>query len=180
VVSPPQRKPEKMKALRITALAIAAAAAIAGCGSATHATTPAATTLPATPVYTPAAATSAPPATPTTVTFYVSGTAVSGAGITYGTDTDNRSPAGGLGLGGSGTALPWHASIPFDPAAQYYTVSAQLQGDTAGNITCTIVVSGPGDTPLTVAHGHASGGYNICDAQAAPDDPTGVSWQPES
>ncbi len=168
-----------MKALSITALA-AVTLALAGCGAATtashtHAATPAITT-PATP----AAVATTPPASPTTVTFYVSGSAVSGVDITYGSDSDNRSPAGTLGFNGTGAALPWHGAVPFDPNAQYYSVTAQLQGDTAGDITCSIVVTGPGDAPLTVAHGHASGGYNICRAQAAPTDPTGASWQAES
>jgi hypothetical protein len=62
--------------------------------------------------------------------------------------------------------------------ADYYAIDAQLQG--SGSITCKIVVTGPGDNPLTVSHGAASGGYNICDAQAAPTDSTGLSWTNEA
>ncbi len=76
-----------------------------------------------------------------------------------------------------GRPVPWHGSVPFDGSAHYYDVSAQLQG--SGDITCKIVVSGPGLNPLTVSSGHASGGFSICSAQAAPTGPTGISWQNE-
>jgi hypothetical protein len=38
-------------------------------------------------------------------------------------------------------------SVPFDGQAEFYHLSAQLQG--AGSIKCKIVVTGPGDAPLT-------------------------------
>jgi hypothetical protein len=120
-------------------------------------------------------ATSAPPARtppatpgpsrPTRVRFIVTGSAPDGVDITYGSDSDNRSPRGGLGIDGSGTAVPWRGSVPFDGSAEYYSISAQLNG--SGDIRCKIVVTGPGDAPLTVSHGHSSGSYNICRAQAA-------------
>ena len=68
-------------------------------------------------------------------------------------------------------------SVKFDPSASFYAMNAQLQG--AGSIKCKIVVSGPGDAPLTVSHGAASGGFNICDAQATSDD-GGFTWQNEN
>jgi hypothetical protein len=110
------------------------------------------------------------PASPTKVEFIVSGTAPDGIDITYG-------PSGSSFQGPStldGTAT---MSVPFDGSADYYALNAQLQGD--GSITCKIVVTGPGDNPLTVSHGAASGSYNICDAQAAPTDSTGLSWTNE-
>jgi len=69
-------------------------------------------------------------------------------------------------------------TVPFDGSASYYALNAQLQGD--GDITCKIVATGPGDVPLTVSHGAASGGYNICSAQAASTDSSGLQWQDEN
>ena len=68
-------------------------------------------------------------------------------------------------------------TVPFDASALYYAMNAQLQGD--GNVTCKIVVTGPGDAPLTASNGAASGGYNICSAQAAPEN-NGLNWQNEN
>lgn len=110
--------------------------------------------------------------TVTRVLFVVTGTAAQGADITYGSDSDNRSPHGGLGPLGSGTAIPWHGSIHYHKSALYYYVSAQLQG--SGNITCKVRVQvtayysdGTHRTRAkTTATGHASGEYNICDAQS--------------
>ena len=68
-------------------------------------------------------------------------------------------------------------SVPFRADDSFYALNAQLQG--AGSITCKIVVTGPGDDPLTVSHGAASGGYNICSAQATSDD-GGFTWQDEN
>jgi len=110
------------------------------------------------------------------VHFIVTGTGL--PSITYGSDSDNRSPSGGLGVLGDGNQLPWRASMKFDPSAQYYSLNAQLEGD--GSISCKIVVTaGASYTKITVSHGHASGGYNICSAQAAPTDTTGLNWQNE-
>lgn len=67
-------------------------------------------------------------------------------------------------------------TMTFDPGADFYALNAQLQGD--GSITCKIVATGPGDQPLTVSSGAASGGYNICSAQAAPEN-NGLQWENE-
>jgi len=101
-----------------------------------------------------------------------SGSAPDGADITYGSDSDNRSPQGGLGALGSGAALPWQGSMRYRSGALYYDVTAQLQG--GGDIACKVRVRvtqfySDGthiSKAKTVASGHASGGYNICDAQA--------------
>jgi hypothetical protein len=111
----------------------------------------------------------------TTVTFTVTGWG--NPSITYGSDSDSRDGGGTLGPLSDGNGLPWTRSLKFSGDAQYYSINAQLEG--SGEISCKIVVSGPGDAPLTVSHGHASGGYNICSAQAAPSDSTGTSWQNE-
>ncbi|WP_246561982.1 hypothetical protein [Streptomyces roseirectus] len=88
------------------------------------------------------------------VTFKVWGTAPAGAlgplDITYGSDSDNRQ---GRFRNGEFTA-----TLPFDGDALYYTVTAQLQG--AGDIDCSVTVDGHTEKA------HASGGYNICHAQA--------------
>lgn len=87
------------------------------------------------------------------VTFKVWGTAPAGAlgplDITYGSDSDNRK-----GNFKNGT---FTATLPFDKDAMYYNVTAQLQG--SGDINCSITVDGH------TKKGHASGDYNICDAQ---------------
>jgi hypothetical protein len=124
--------------------------------------------------------TTPPPSTPTTVTFSVTGTGNGGgAQITYGNNEDDISPSQCTGgdLGESCT-VPWSATLPFDGTAEYWDIDAQL-GSEGGSITCTITVSGPGDQPLTVATGQASGAYQICDAQAAPTNSSGLSWQQE-
>ncbi|MGW2044829.1 hypothetical protein ACWCPF_06560 [Streptomyces sp. NPDC001858] len=88
------------------------------------------------------------------VTFKVWGTAPAGAlgplDITYGSDSDNRK-----GTFKDGT---FEATLPLDGDALYYSVIAQLQG--SGDINCSITVDGHTE------NGHASGGYNICNAQA--------------
>jgi hypothetical protein len=190
----------KMNTIRIAVASLALGAGAAGltaCGPAvTRATAPPATT-PATPA--PAMTTDpngqscqasdleqgycpgdAPPPSPTvnpatTVTFTVTGWG--NPSITYGSDSDNRDGGGQLGEMGDGNALPWTRSVKFSGDAMYYSVSAQLEG--SGDISCKIVVTGPGDDPLTVASGHASGSYNICSAQAAPDNADGTSWTKE-
>ena len=110
------------------------------------------------------------PATPTKVEFVVSGSAPEGIDITYGPSGSNFAGPSTL----DGTA---RMSVPFDANADYYSMNAQLQGD--GSITCKIVVTGPGDAPLTASHGAASGSYNICTAQATSDD-GGQTWQDEN
>ncbi|MEU6538404.1 hypothetical protein [Streptomyces sp. NPDC047000] len=88
-----------------------------------------------------------------TVTFKVWGTAPAGAlgplDITYGSDSDNRN--------GKFANGKFEATLPLDDEAMYYVVTAQLQG--SGNINCSVTVDGK------TKKGHASGGYNICDAQ---------------
>jgi hypothetical protein len=134
------------------------------------------TAAPATQAAVPAAATPTPTVNPVTeITFTVTGTG--DPSITYGTDSDNRDGGGTLGQLGDGNATPWTRTLTFDGSALYYFMDAQLEG--AGNISCKITATGPGDAPLTVATGHASGNYNICSVQAAPSDSTGTSWQTE-
>jgi hypothetical protein len=84
------------------------------------------------------------------VQFNVTGSAPSGLDITYGSDSDNRQ---------GGSSLPWSASLPLQDSALYYVVTAQLQGE--GDITCTVTINGK-----VAKQGHASGGYNICTAEA--------------
>lgn len=149
-------------------------------GSLTGPSSPSHVTKPATATtFSPQPAPSTPAVSPhvTRIHFIVTGNAPGGVDITYGSDADNRSPKGGLGFDGSGTAIPWRGSMRFRGDAQYYQFDAQLQG--GGDITCKIVVTGPGIQPLTVSSGHASGQYNICSAQAAPSDPQGRSWDNE-
>lgn len=127
----------------------------------------------------PAAAvpTTPPPSTPTTVTFMVSGTGE--PSIQYGNNSDNISPPQCTGgdLGESCT-LGFTATLPYTGTAEYWNINAQLDSS-GGTISCSITVSGPGDKPLVVASGQASGAFQICDAQAAPTDPSGLSWQSE-
>jgi len=111
------------------------------------------------------------------VWFVVTGTGA--PTITYGDDTDSRDGGGTLGVLGDGNALPFKAWVPYQPGHLYYTLNAQLEG--GGDITCKIVITGPGiEANAVVATGHASGGYNICDAQADDTgDDTGTNWQQE-
>jgi hypothetical protein len=87
------------------------------------------------------------------VTFKVWGTAPAGAlgplDITYGSDSDSRQGSFGNGK--------FTTTLPLDDDAMYYNVTAQLQG--SGEIWCSVTVGGE------AKKGHASGGYNICDAQ---------------
>ncbi|WP_203655850.1 MmpS family transport accessory protein [Actinocatenispora rupis] len=85
------------------------------------------------------------------VTFEVSGSAPSGVDTMYGTDSDNRQ---------GGDSSPWSTTMTRDDSGNvsYYFLTAQLQG--GGDITCKILVDGK-----AIATGHASGGYNICQAQ---------------
>jgi len=113
---------------------------------------------------------------------------VSGSGypsIQYGSDSDSRSPAGGYGPLGDGNALPWSASVTYDPSALYYAVSAQLEGygdisDSVTEVITTYCSDGSHKTEsFPLAHGHASGGYNIAQAEYAGGD-TGNAAQAES
>ena len=145
--------------------------------AAAPATTAPTATAPAA-VATTAAPAPSPTPTPTPVTVVRTVThvefKVSGAGtpsITYGSDSDNISPQGGLGFDGQGEALPWHGQIRYHSGALYWNVTAQLEGD--GNITCKVLLKvtrywSDGthfSKSKVIAHGHAAGGYNICSAQ---------------
>ncbi|SES03728.1 MmpS family transport accessory protein [Streptomyces qinglanensis] len=92
---------------------------------------------------------------PKTVTIKVWGSAPAGADITYGTDTDSR----------QGSGLPMTKTLPFNDDALWYHVNAQLQG--GGDINCSVTVNGE------TKKAHASGGYNICNAQLSN---TGLGW----
>ncbi|MGW2568133.1 hypothetical protein [Streptomyces sp. NPDC001537] len=100
---------------------------------------------------------------PKTVVFKVWGTAPAGAlgdlDINYGSDSDTRK-----GVFKNGT---FEATLPLKKGAMYYTLNAQLQG--SGDINCSVTVDGQ------TKSGHASGGYNICDAQLSSDFTGG--WQ---
>ncbi|MFF9036717.1 hypothetical protein ACF090_14740 [Streptomyces sp. NPDC014892] len=88
------------------------------------------------------------------VTFKVWGTAPAGVlgplDITYGSDSDTRK--------GTWKDGKFTATLPLDSDALYFTVMAQLQGE--GDINCSVTVEGHTEKA------HASGGYNICHAQA--------------
>jgi hypothetical protein len=100
--------------------------------------------------------TPAPVKKPDVVTFKVWGNAPAGAlgslDISYGSDSDSRK--------GSFKNGTFTATLPLDKDALYYTLNAQLQG--SGDINCSVTVDGK------TKKGHASGGYNICDAQLSP------------
>jgi hypothetical protein len=109
------------------------------------------------------------------VHFIVTGTGA--PSITYGSDSINRSPHGGLGILGDGVQLPWRGVLRYQRSAQYYDISAQLE--TGGFIHCKIVITANGKVPLTVARGEAQGSSNICDVQATANNGNGLSWQKE-
>jgi hypothetical protein len=159
----------------IVALAIiaigATAAALSGGSTPRHPAATATSTGPAAPVYaSPVQDTPVQDRYVTRVLFKVTGTASSGADITYGSDSDNLSPHSGLS-----TALPWTGSLRYNENALYYDVTAQLQG--GGDIRCYVILKvtdyysdGTHRSKSKVeARGHASGGYNICDAQVSND-----------
>lgn len=84
--------------------------------------------------------------------FKVWGDAPAGVDITYGTDSDSR----------SGTwSGSFETTLPIDEDALYFHVFAQLMG--GGDINCSVSVDG------STADGHASGDYNICNAQLNSD-----------
>ncbi|MFK0024969.1 hypothetical protein [Streptomyces sp. NPDC090798] len=100
---------------------------------------------------------------PKTVVFKVWGTAPAGAlgglDINYGSDSDTRK---GVFKNGK-----FEAILPLKKGAMYYSLNAQLQG--SGDINCSVTEDGQ------TKSGHASGGYNICDAQLSSDFTGG--WQ---
>ncbi|MFG2372359.1 hypothetical protein ACGFY9_12880 [Streptomyces sp. NPDC048504] len=87
------------------------------------------------------------------VVFKVWGTAPAGAlgglDIGYGSDSDTRK--------GTFKDGKFEATLTLDKDALYYDVHAQLQG--SGDINCSVTADGK------TKEGHASGGYNICNAQ---------------
>jgi hypothetical protein len=89
----------------------------------------------------------APPAPKDQVVFKVWGSAPAGVDITYGSDSDSI----------QGHGLPMTKTLKLKDDAMYYNVTAQLQG--GGDVHCSVTVDGKTKT------GHASGGYNICNAQ---------------
>jgi hypothetical protein len=105
--------------------------------------------------------------------------------VQYGSDSDTSNPQGGYGPLGNGFALPWSASMTYDPGAQYYAVSAQLQGsgdiqDSVTEVVTTHCSDGSRHTEsFPLASGHASGGYAIAQAEYAGGD-TGNAAQAES
>lgn len=90
---------------------------------------------------------------PKVVTFKVWGTAPAGAlgplDINYGSDSDSRK--------GDFKNGKFEATLPLKGDAMYFNVTAQLQG--SGDINCSVTVDGE------TKSGHASGDYNICNAQ---------------
>ncbi|MFI9648288.1 hypothetical protein ACIHAA_18575 [Streptomyces sp. NPDC052040] len=84
-----------------------------------------------------------------TAVFKIWGTAPGGVDITYGSDSDSRQ-----GHFANGT---FEATLPVKKDAMYFDVMGQLSG--GGDINCSVTIDG------RTKKGHASGGYNICDAQ---------------
>lgn len=90
---------------------------------------------------------------PKVVTFKVWGTAPAGAlgplDVNYGSDSDSRK--------GDFKDGKFEATLPLNDEAMYFNVTAQLQG--SGDINCSVTVDGE------TKSAHASGDYNICNAQ---------------
>jgi hypothetical protein len=103
----------------------------------------------------PAAPPATTPAAVAQVTFACTGNAPDGIDITYGPE----------GTDDSADSLPFTKTMPLDPDAQYYNVTAQLSG--SGHVSCTTVVDWDGQ-PVTQS-GSASGGYNIASAEMCSD-----------
>lgn len=185
----------RIKGLATAAGAIAVIAMAAGCGTTVAGSSGGSTGTTETPqpaytstsvpvpgsdvTSTPAPSVSVIPEAPTVVRevtkviFKVTGYAPNGVSIMYGSDNDNRSPQGSLGPLGDGVAVPWQASMTYDSSAMYYDVTAQLQG--GGDVTAQVIIrvtkyysdDTHASTQQVAAHGHASGEYNIADAQAS-------------
>lgn len=105
--------------------------------------------------------------------------------IQYGTDSINDQAAGGYGPLGDGNALPWTASLPYNPSALYYAVSAQFEGsgsisDSVTEVITTWCSDGTHKTEsFPLASGSASGGYTIAQAEYTGGN-TGNAQQAES
>jgi hypothetical protein len=133
-----------------TAVATTAAVGAAAAAPATTKTTAAA-----------AAASKAAAAVPQQVVFSCTGSAPDGVDITYGAEGTND----------SGSSLPFTVTVSLDSSAQYYNVTAQLQGD--GQVSCSTVVDWDGQS--VKQSGSAEGGYNIASAEVCSDFSGG--WQ---
>jgi len=118
---------------------------------------------------TSAAATTAAHAAPATgrasagprVVFGCTGSAPDGVTITYGAEGTND----------SASSLPFTTSVPLNSGAEYYNVTAQLQG--SGQVSCTTVVNWDGQSITQT--GSANGGYNLASAEICSDFSGG--WQ---
>lgn len=91
---------------------------------------------------------------PEQVTFQCTGHG--GVDITYGANGSEH----------SASRMPFNRVIPLDPGAQYYVVSAQLQG--SGSVSCTTTVQTDdllGYAETVSSSGSADGGYNIASAE---------------
>ena len=104
------------------------------------------------------------------IVFAVSGSAPDGVDITYGSDSINDSPPGN---GGTTISLPWSGHLRYNSNALYYDVTAQLQG--GGHLNCGVYVEvinhysdgTQAKAEKRIAHGSASGSFNICDAESS-------------
>ena len=83
------------------------------------------------------------------------------ADVTYGSDSNNIQGV-----------VPMNRTLPLDPSAEYYAISAQLNG--GGSVTCAVTVNDDG-TPTTKT-GSATGGYNIAQAEICSSFDGG--WDP--
>jgi len=105
--------------------------------------------------------------------------------VQYGSDSDSNQAKGGYGPLGDGVALPWSASLSYDPSPLYYAVSARLQGygtirDSVTEVITTYCSDGSHKTEsFPLAAGNASGGYAIAQAEYTGGN-TGNATQAES
>jgi hypothetical protein len=95
------------------------------------------------------------------VLFTCTGSAPNGVTITYGAEGTND----------SASSLPFSTSVPLNSGAEYYNVTAQLQG--GGQVSCTTVVNWNGQSITQT--GSANGGYNLASAEICSDFSGG--WQ---
>ena len=163
------------------------------CGSATW-TGITLTVATGTPIGAPTTAPTAPapvattPATPTmlsqadTVVFAVTGTGE--PSVQYGNGATTNNPSDGAGPLGDGNYLPWQASMTYSAGAEYYAVTAQLEGsgnisDTVTEVITTRCSNGTHTESFPLANGSASGGYGIAQAEYTGGD-TGNASQAES
>lgn len=141
------------------------------------------TTAPTTPA--PAATTPPAPAMLSQtdiVVFSVTGTGE--PSIQYGDGATTNNPSDGAGPLSDGNYLPWHASMTYSPGAEYYAVTAQLEGsgsisDTVTEVVTTQCSNGTHTESFPLASGNASGGYGIARAEYTGGD-TGNATQAET